>query len=538
MTDNKTFYGFSADPFGPDPDAQFFFSSETHGEALATLQYGISYRKGFILLLGEAGVGKTALMQYLQETPPLKTRVIYFSNSRLPFPEMLREILRQLDIPIETETKGTMIHSLYHYLIAIAKLDENVAIVVDSAEEIQLELLEEIRLLANLETGTTKLLQIVLVGRPELKRKISSNRVRQLKQRISVRGRLTAMTLDESKRYIKHRLKIAGNSSARTFTDEALSLIASSSKGNPLKINTLCSNALSVGCRLSEKQISAATINKVRRFKNILPPEKAGRIATSVTARLPRKMLTALVLVVFLAAAVWGGKTLLPPLLMTRQTPQTVTLLVEPLTENPADTKDAAVPAENAAPQAPATAPELKTSPAAPASEAPQLEIRLPEIRLPEIRIRETVRAVKGTNLSSLALRYYRFTDKTLIDHILKTNPDITNPHLIQIGQNIRIPEVTEPLLVIQSPKGRYFVHLRTFDNQVYAQRFQKFAASWAENAVTVPHKISSGETWHRVMAGPYSDAQATLMAIEKMKRQGLTLVPSREERQWTRRSP
>ena len=149
----------------------FSFPAESHGEALASLRYGINEKKGFILLLGEAGIGKTTLLHYLMNTLDSNVKPIFFPQSQTHFEQMLSEMLLQLGLPSGLKTKGSMIHELNNALIECLKRDETVAIIIDEAQNIGLDLIEEVRLLANLETRTSKLLQIVLVGQPELQGK-------------------------------------------------------------------------------------------------------------------------------------------------------------------------------------------------------------------------------------------------------------------------------------------------------------------------------------------------------------------------------
>ena len=269
MIEYAQYYGFSENPFNISPDPIFFFPAEGHREALAGLSYGISQRKGFVLLLGEEGIGKTTLIKHLMATLDGNVKTVFFPQSQIAFGQMLKEILLNLGIPIKVEVKGSMLHDLYDYLIRSLAKDENVAIIIDEAQNISLEAIEELRLLSNLETSRSKLLQIVIAGEPKLKAKLRSKVIRQINQRIVVSSEICPLTEEESLRYIDHRLKIAGSGSSEIFTDEALSLICRCAKGIPRAINILCSNALSVGYGLSEKKISASTVRKIRREKDI-----------------------------------------------------------------------------------------------------------------------------------------------------------------------------------------------------------------------------------------------------------------------------
>jgi type II secretory pathway predicted ATPase ExeA len=525
MTDCTKFYGFSENPFGILPVPKFYFPSESHREALASLQYGIEYRKGFILVLGEAGTGKTLLIQHLIATSDQQSRIIYFPQSDIPFHEMLKQMLLHLNLPLGMETKGSMMHSLYDHLIQGLKRDEKVILIIDEAENIKLDMIEEVRLLANLETGKSKLLQIVLVGRPELKKKLSSDIVRQIKQRIVISCWIRPMSQEESARFIDHRLKLAGSGSSKVFTDEALSLVCHCAKGSPLALNTLCSNALSVGCELAEKRVSASTIRKVRRGDGILAAQKARTLAAAIKTR-PRKIILTLLLIVLAATAVfWGGiyvqqdfKTYRPNQSVVAPTPGKPD--AAPVVRTPAAVLQVPI---SSAPRVAETVQDLPRMPALPSAMLDKAQ--------PDIRIKKIIQARQGVNLSSLAFEHYKMADETLVDHILKLNPEITNPNLILVDQKIRIPEMTESLLIVRSPEGLYKIHLRTFTEQKSAERYGRAVSTWAQDITIVSWKISTGETWYRVMAGPYIGRQEALSAIGEIKQKGFSIIPSKEER-------
>ena len=162
MTDYTKFYGFSENPFDVTPDPKFFFPSESHSEALASLRYGITHKKGFVLILGEAGIGKTMLIQHLINTLDAQVKTVLFPQSQIPFEQMLKEMLIKLKLSPGLETKGSMMHELYDHLIGCLARDETIAVIIDEAENIGLDVIEEVRLLANLETSTSKLLRLCL----------------------------------------------------------------------------------------------------------------------------------------------------------------------------------------------------------------------------------------------------------------------------------------------------------------------------------------------------------------------------------------
>ncbi len=530
MTDYLRFYGFSEDPFDIKPDPKFFFPAEGHGEALASMLYGINQKKGFVVILGDAGIGKTTLINHLLSTLNAGVKTILIPHSEIPFHEMLKQMLIALKLPPGSETKGSMIHELYYHLIQCLKQNETVAIIIDEAENISLDVIEEVRLLANLETSTAKLLQIVLVGELGLRDKLRSEVIRQIKQRVVINCQISPLTKDESLRYIDHRLKTAGSGSSQVFTEGALSLICRHANGIPLALNTLCHNALSVGYHRSEKIISPATVKKVQSQQEILSPEEARLVAAGFKRSLPRKIFyAASVLIIFAIAALFGGRYWQPFFDKFYAQQPTQPVAQPSIKDSSSDTIPATlpeVPGQDATgkisgnPQA-----EVMTVP----SEAPQIPAPPPATssRPPaEIRIREMIVVKQGTNLYSIAYQYYKNAGETFIDHILKVNPEITNPNLILIGQKIKIPEITESLLIVPTAERLFRVHLKTFTNKQNAEKFRRATAFIGIEREIVPWKVSPRDTWYRVTVGAFAAQEEGLKLIEEIRRKGFALSP------------
>lgn len=527
MTDYMKFYGFSEDPFDIKPDSKFFFPSESHTEALASLLYGINRKKGFIVILGEAGIGKTTLIHHLINTLDANVTTLLFPQSQLPFHQMLKDMLLRLNLPLGLETKGSMIHELYYHLIRCLERDETVTVIIDKAEDIGLDVIEEVRLLANLETSTSKLLQIVLVGQPGLREKLRSEVIRQIKQRIVISCQINLLTEEESMRYIDHRLKIAGSVCSEIFTDEALSLICRYAKGIPLAINTLCHNALSVGYGRSEQRISPATVKKVRNEKEIMTTEKARILASGFKRSLPHKIAYVIPVLAILAMTLFFGRSYWQPLFYSQKPidtapPRAMEDKVKDSTPQGQsqhvvknDSGSAGVKIMNASP----VTPHIPASPPAITSHTST-----------EVQIKKIVEVKKGANLYSIAYQCYKMADETFIDHILKLNPEITNPNLILVSQKIKIPEITESLLIVHYSENLYKVHLRTFKNLKRASQYRRDVASVGKEIEIVPWKVSQKETWHRVMIGPFATKDEGLKFMKEMKQKDLLIIPSKTE--------
>ena len=244
----KAFFNLTRNPFDLTPDPSCFVPTKRHEEALAVLYYGVRQHKGFVVVTGEVGTGKTLLLRcllgLLKESKDVS--YAYLFNGRLTSTEFLQYVLADFGHPASGKNKADLLIDLGRYLVSRGSEKLTTVLIVDEAHHLSEDILEEVRLLSNLETDDDKLLQIVLVGQPELDKKLDSVGLRQLKQRIAVRTQLGPLDADETKRYIERRLQIAGADpdSSPLFSEEAVAGVYRHSRGLPRLINTLCENAL------------------------------------------------------------------------------------------------------------------------------------------------------------------------------------------------------------------------------------------------------------------------------------------------------
>lgn len=241
------FYGLKEKPFNITSDPSFFFLSKKHKEALSCLVYGVSQRKGVIVITGEIGTGKTTLCRFFLNRLDKFTKIAFIFNPQNSETQLLEAIIKDFGIRIRDNSYPGLIEELNNYLLKESRLGNNVALIIDEAQNLEAHLLEQIRLLSNLETQKNKLLQVVLIGQPELNHKLNLYSLRQLKQRVMVKYHIAPLEPNEIKDYINHRLGIAGSVNEIKFTDGAIKVISDFSCGTPRLINAICDRALLAG---------------------------------------------------------------------------------------------------------------------------------------------------------------------------------------------------------------------------------------------------------------------------------------------------
>ena len=288
------FFGFREKPFNLTPDPKFLYLNASYREALAALHYGVGDRKGFVSLIGEAGTGKTTLLRRLLAELPRATRSVLVINPAIGFEEMLRFILSDLGrAPAPGATKLDMLEALNAELLDTLARGGNVVVLIDEAQDLTIPVLEELRLLSNLETAKEKILQLVLAGQPELDGLLVRPEIRQLRQRISVRARLRPLVRGEVKAYVAARIAAAGGDVRGLFTPAALLRLWWFSGGVPRLVNAACDNALVTAYAAGRRRIGWREIGEAMRDLR--------RQVTWV----PRRLTQAVTL--FAAAAIGGG---------------------------------------------------------------------------------------------------------------------------------------------------------------------------------------------------------------------------------------
>jgi type II secretory pathway predicted ATPase ExeA len=309
----ESYYGFIEKPFNLTPDPKYLYRSQSHGDAFDLLQYAIRRREGFVVVTGDIGTGKTTLCRALLEQIDRTTFTALVLNPFLSEEDLLKRILQDFGVisrddakagRLQGVTKQELIDALYDFLLGLIPLKASAVLIIDEAQNLPLPVLEQIRILSNLETDKEKLLQIILVGQLELQGLLRSANLRQLDQRVSIRYELKPLDREAVGAYVAHRLIIAGGSSSVTFTAKALDRVHKQSGGIPRLINLICDRALLAGYSLRTNRITPPLVEHAAKSLDVQPPDEPvfalsrGRVS-----------LTAAAMVVFASSIFGAGVT-------------------------------------------------------------------------------------------------------------------------------------------------------------------------------------------------------------------------------------
>ena len=508
------FYGFSEEPFNDTPDPKFLFLAESHQTALDSLLFGINQGRGFISVSGEAGTGKTILIYQLLNRFEKQVKTVFIYLPQITFEDLLKKILLELNLQVSEQNKASLLLQFSDYLIQSSDHNERIVIFIDEAQNLKSEVFEQLQPLANLETSRSNVLQLVLVGQPELEIKLNARRVRQLNQKIKIRCQIKPLTEEESCKYIDHRLRLVGSSGPEVFTPEALSLICRNAAGIPRSINLICDNALRIGFQLSDKKVDVSTVRMV--FQEMYIQERPASFPRAFKKKTcPRKVyysvlsLVCVGLVIFLGREYTKGPT---------EKPGSKTLTEHPIGAGKITTPAPEIKDDSTSEKVPSPAPEQKPATPHPVAASPSA------LTQPKAAsgLKKAIVVEKGSILSFLCQNHYKLCNLTLMDYILEYNPRILNPHLILAQQRIQFPEVRDSSLIIESSDGTYKVHLGTFSTPEYAGRYKDEPALRGKSVEIIPRKVSPGEIWYRVVGGNFSSRKESLEAIHALRQKGL----------------
>jgi len=443
------FYQMREQPFGVTPDPRFLFLGQSHREALASLFYGIEADRGFTALIAHPGLGKTTLTFQLLEKLQRTTRTVFLFQTQCSSRELFHYVLNDLGVDASGMDMVSMHNKLKEILARERLAGRRFVLAIDEAQNLDPSVLETIRLLSNFETSRAKLLQILLIGQPQLARKLADPALVQLEQRIAVFARLQPFGPEDTARYITHRLQVAGYSGGPLLTPGALQIITDRSQGIPRNINSLCFSALSLGCAMGRKRIDAEIIREVVADLNVESlnkpvlthratrvPATAGPVLsyrTKTKSRLGRWALGTASLAASIAAA---GAFL-------TYSPDRIGRFWQAKTEASSTVYKSSASTESSLEAIPVS--KLIPSPAAEVDEIPgvtPLQSTLPsndsETFTVVVRSGETLRMIARHTLGQ--------DSGKIIEQIEKLNPAVTDPDHIEAGQEIRLPKLSKPV--------------------------------------------------------------------------------------------
>lgn len=419
------YYELTKEPFSITPDPAFLFLSESHREAIANIIYGIGMKKGFIVITGKIGVGKTMISRAcLARADNEYLKTIYIFNTNITFADLLETTCLQLGLPVTTDNISHMLNALHLFLLNEHKAERTVALIIDEAQSVPVETLENLRTLSNLETEDKKLIQIVLIGQPKLDKLLNKPELEHIKQRITMRTTVAALTPKESLAYINHRLAKAGAKDTSIFTKTALNRIVKEAKGIPRIINVLCDNALITAYGHQQKTV---TIKAVEEAITDLGGQKQHAYLRWQTASLA--FVFCLIVVFFIASRYdyFGLPGAQKQSIADNKTQPVNKQLVSTFVNNPA-----AATQTNSQP-----APDQKNPQPPPKQAVSKAE---PE----QTKTMVKMKVKQGDSFIQLTKDFYGRTDKELLSFIKSKNPQIQDVHKLRQGSVVYFPPVSE----------------------------------------------------------------------------------------------
>jgi general secretion pathway protein A len=396
------FFNLKVEPFQITPDPAFLYLSPGHKEALASIIYGVEKKKGFVLIIGAVGVGKTTILRaYLEKAANEKLRTIYLFNANISYQNLLRYIFRELNVAPESDEIFQMVNQLHQVLINEYREGRNVLLLIDEAQNMPVDTLENLRMLSNLETATEKLIQIVFSAQLEFEKTLNLEELKQLKQRIAVKAVIAPLTPEEGITYIHHRLKRAADKEPSIFTTTALKEIVLVAKGIPRVINVLCDNSLITAFGYGKKKVDIWVVREI-----------TGDFGLQKPFYVRWRLGLLLAVMVLASAALWAVRE--NPGLFAARAPARQSLPVQtvkimhPVPIQPASEKE-----------------KEKEKPAAAAGDEAASVDRVIE---------------RGDTLAKLIKDVYGHVDAKMIKFVKSANPNIDNENLIIEGGRIVFP--------------------------------------------------------------------------------------------------
>jgi len=547
------FFGLSGKPFEVTPDSKFLFLSANHLEVMNRMLSGIRDRKALIVVTGEVGTGKTILVHSVLERLEEGVKSAFIFHTTLTFEELLKAILVELEQPTPRRDEKILWEQLVQYSKQVSAQEETLAIIIDEAHKLDESVME--KLLQRMIEPRSRHIQIILVGQPELEEKLEASAVSRfrrsgidrrkshipahsperrsgqdrrgsLHERIEVRLEIEPLTDDESKRYIEHRLRLSGGKTSELFTEEAVNLLSHQAQGIPRVLNILCDNSLLTAYGLSKQKVDVDVVQEAIRAlegmhrKKVLPFLHS--LQTVGNQPFLWKVLLAGFLLLCLAGfLVWLNRGSGQPTLGTSQRG----LIQKSASEASRPTATQKTEQKSEGTRTPPAAPVETGTPQTGTFSAPSLLATSSMGTRGKVEFEEIVTVKAGENISELCRRYYGLTNATLMDIVLDFNPGLENPRLIRVNQKIRLPRITEELLILENPDQTYQIHVGTYADPDASRRYSNVPALKDKDIEVIPRKVSPRETWYRVVIGGFDNRDEAVKMIRLLKGRGL--VPS-----------
>ena len=483
----ESYFGLKKKPFNITPDPRFLYLSKKHREALAQLICGLREKKGFVVLSGEVGTGKTTILRSLLDRLNENCQVAYIFNTKISVVEFLKFICHDFGLQVSDDSKIGYLIKLHDFLIESHSNGKTTTLIVDEAQNLDTSLFEEIRMLTNLETSSQKLLQIFLVGQPELDDILDQSELRQLRQRISTRYHLLPLDRHETKEYIRARMRVAGAKSPNCFTEGSIQEIYDYSRGIPRLINNICDNSLQIGYAtdtpIIDEKIIRECVSDLRLEKN----HKARR-KTKADSKVRASFIIIFIGLLVAAIALSLSEKLSVPQGVSRPV-ETVQSLFQ--RGRRTEAKDAGL-VKTEAPQAAGVAEN-------------------PEIRIAIVK--------EGDSVSQIILREFGRVDVHLLEAVKKLNPEIEDINRI-VGHEIKLP--SDPGEAYENPGApSYFsIHLASFRRFDGGNRLFNKLIEIGEKPTLIPANIK-GSTWYRVTIGEYEDSTGASVNAKRLVQSG-----------------
>jgi general secretion pathway protein A len=506
----ERYFGLREKPFNATPDARFCYANPAYREAYMTLLRGIRERKGFIVLTGEVGTGKTTLLRRLMENVDPTIKVVFLYNTTLEFDELVEFICGELELPVSGLSPAGRLQALNRFLLEEDRQGGTVVLLLDEAQNLSAAALENLRLISNPETATAKLVQIVLVGQPELEWKLADPALSDVARCITVRHRLDRLSDAEVEPFIDYRLRVTGRHRRDLFTDDAVRKLIPYVNGIPRLINVVCDNALLVAYGIDAPRVTGPIVDDVVADLRLRSPRPAGAAVSAGSPppagelrwRLVGASSAALVGGALLAGVLWNQPGLGPLVdwntAWGRQSAESTGTTAALRSEPPAPTLvPLATPSHGRpSPVAPATA---LTSAVLPVRGSGAHPVAPKSEPIAELTSGRTVTVRPGGTISEIVLQHYGRQSLLALDLIQESNPGIRDLDVLPVGQRLRLPPLSLDAMLRRRADGSYRIIVSAQPASLAAEFVEKTVRKHGYEVVITPRKIAPDHVLFRV---------------------------------------